>query len=173
MKRNSKMLSPQILRVGVFVNEDIEVIANLLKDQVIDIVQLHGAEDEKYISLLRKRMKRGKIIKAIRVASQESIQNCEQWDADYLLFDTFSKTEFGGTGEVFDWSMIQNIQKPFFLAGGINSENVEEAIKKLHPYGVDVSSAVETKGWKDKEKIADMVSKVRLISQSCQTMQQC
>lgn len=160
-KELSGLVSPEIVKVGVFVNEEIEMIVRLLQDKIIDMVQLHGTEDEDYISSLREKMNRGKIIKAIPIASPESLHRCDQLDADYLLFDTFSQKEYGGTGRTFDWNLIQNIQKPFFLAGGINNENVEQAIKQLHPYAIDVSSAVETDGLKDKEKIVEIVSRVK------------
>lgn len=160
-KELSSLVSPEIVKVGVFVNEEIEMIVRLLQDKIIDMVQLHGAEDEAYISSLREKMNRGKIIKAIPIASPESLQGNDQLDVDYLLFDTFSQKEYGGTGQTFDWNLIQNIHKPFFLAGGINNENVEQAIKQLHPYVVDVSSAVETDGLKDKEKIVEIVSRVK------------
>ena len=160
-KELSGLVSPEIVKVGVFVNEEIEMIVRLLQDKIIDMVQLHGAEDEAYISSLREKMNRGKIIKAIPIASPESLQGNDQLDVDYLLFDTFSQKEYGGTGQTFDWNLIQNIHKPFFLAGGINNENVEQAIKQLHPYAVDVSSAVETDGLKDKEKIVEIVSRVK------------
>ena len=160
-KELSGLVSPEIVKVGVFVNEEIEMIVRLLQDKIIDMVQLHGTEDEDYISSLREKMNRGKIIKAIPIASPESLQGNDQLDVDYLLFDTFSQKEYGGTGRTFDWNLIQNIQKPFFLAGGINNENVEQAIKQLHPYAVDVSSAVETDGLKDKEKIVEIVSRVK------------
>ena len=160
-KELSRLVSPEIVKVGVFVNAEIEMIVRLLKNKIIDMVQLHGTEDEAYISSLREKMNRGKIIKAIPIASPESLQGNDQLDVDYLLFDTFSQKEYGGTGQTFDWNLIQNIHKPFFLAGGINNENVEQAIKQLHPYAVDVSSAVETDGLKDKEKIVEIVSRVK------------
>ena len=163
-KEFSGLVLPEIAKVGVFVNEDVNVISNLIQEQVIDVVQLHGDEDEKYISILREKMKRGKLIKAIRVASPECLCNCNQWNVDFLLFDTFNNQEYGGTGEAFDWSMIQNVEKPFFLAGGINLTNVDLAIKSLHPYAVDVSSAVETDGFKDRDKIMALISKVRQTS---------
>lgn len=158
------LLSPEIVRVGVFVNEEVDVVARLMQEHIIDMAQLHGTEDETYLSTLKEKTNGGKIIKAIRVASPESIVDCERWDADYLLFDKFSKKEYGGTGETFDWSILGKIPKPFFLAGGINMENVETAIKTLHPYAVDVSSAVETNGCKDREKILNMVARVRNYS---------
>lgn len=154
-------LAKEIIPVGVFVNEQIEKVAKLLNEGIIDIAQLHGDEDKAYISRLRKQMKRGKLIKAIRVASMDSLIDCQNIDVDYLLFDTFSFGEYGGTGRQFDWNLISGIKKPFFLAGGIDSDNVLKAIKEVQPFGVDVSSAVETNGFKDKEKIIEIVTKVK------------
>lgn len=156
-----KELSKEITAVGVFVNAPIEEVANLLNDKVIDLAQLHGDEDETYICAIRKRMERGGIIKAVRVASRESIRDCENMDVEYLLLDAFSEKAAGGTGETFNWEYISAVAKPFFLAGGISSENVQRAIAMVSPYGIDVSSGVETVGLKDKEKMMDIVTKVR------------
>lgn len=156
-------LADEIIPVGVFVNEQTEKVAKLLNDGIIDIAQLHGDEDAAYINQLRKQMKRGKLIKAIRVADAGSLTDCEKIDVDYLLFDTFSLKEYGGTGRQFNWNLISGIKKPFFLAGGIHSDNVSEAIEQVHPFAVDVSSAVETDGFKDKEKIIEIVTKVKII----------
>ena len=156
-------LADEIIPVGVFVNEQTEKVAKLLNDSIIDIAQLHGDEDAAYINQLREQMKRGKLIKAIRVADAGSLTDCEKIDVDYLLFDTFSLKEYGGTGRRFNWNLISGIKKPFFLAGGIHSDNVSEAIEQVHPFAVDVSSAVETDGFKDKEKIIEIVTKVKII----------
>jgi len=141
--------------VGVFVDESAEIVARLLNDGTIDIAQLHGGEDEEYISRLRKLT--GKpIIKAFRIESEEDIARAEKSSADHILLDSGM-----GTGKVFDWSLIQSIKRPYFLAGGLDCDNVGEAIKKLRPYAVDVSSGIETNGLKDKEKMAAFVAKVR------------
>lgn len=156
-----KKLHPDIKAVGVFVNEALEQAAWLVNNGIIDLVQLHGEEDEEYIQTLRKLMKRGKIIQAVRVQTAQDIKSAENSSADYLLFDKFSPDAYGGTGESFDWGLIGSVKKPLFLAGGMNCENVEKAVALLHPYAIDVSSAVETKGIKDKNKIIDIIAKVR------------
>jgi phosphoribosylanthranilate isomerase len=154
-KELKSLLSPDIKAVGVLVDESAEIVARLLNDGTIDIAQLHGGEDEDYISRLRKLT--GKpIIKAFRIESEEDIARAEKSSADHILLDSGM-----GTGKVFDWSLIQSIKRPYFLAGGLDCDNVGEAIKKLRPYAVDVSSGIETNGLKDKEKMAAFVAKVR------------
>lgn len=160
-KELRRLLSPEIIPVGVFVNEEIETIAELVQEGIIDVVQLHGDETEEYIQQLRWRVGDAAIIKAVRVAAKEDVVECDKTSADYLLFDSRSLETYGGTGTTFDWKLIKDISKPFFLAGGINVENVEEAIKMLHPFAVDVSSAVETDGFKDREKISRIVKLVK------------
>lgn len=159
-------LAPEIVPVGVFVNAPVEQVAKLLNENVIDIAQLHGDEDSDYIKELRVLMNRGRLIKAIRAASPESLKLGRKLDVEYLLFDAFSHKEYGGTGETFDWTWIKDVEKPFFLAGGINSENVEKAMEMVYPFAVDVSSSVETEGWKDKDKIIDIVTKVKRKNQT-------
>lgn len=154
-------LEQGIIPVGVFVNETIDTIAELVEEDVIEVIQLHGDETESYIEALRWRVGNTKIIKAVRVASKEDVTDCETTIADYLLFDSRTLEAYGGTGKQFDWKLIAQIQKPFFLAGGIHTENVEEAIKMTRPFAVDVSSSVETNGYKDRDKIIEIVEKVR------------
>lgn len=153
-------LSPSIKTVGVFVNEDIYRIVNLCQHHIIDLVQLHGDEDFNYINKLRS-MIPNKIIKAIRVRNKQDVDNSLDIPCDYLLFDTYSLQEYGGSGKAFDWSLIDGIIRPYFLAGGLNCSNIEEAMDKCKPFGVDVSSGVETEGFKDPEKIRKFIMKVR------------
>jgi len=151
-----KTLSPEITPVGVFVNETIENILSLVNNTVIDAIQLHGSEDEQYIQKLKK-LTNKPVIKAIGVENKGDVQKWSNTSADYLLLDYKS----GGTGQMFDWNLIGETQLPYFLAGGLTTENVEEAITKTTPYAVDVSSGVETNGTKDPEKIKDFIKKVR------------
>ncbi len=155
-----ELLAPSIVPVGVFVNEEIEVIARLVREGIIDAVQLHGDEDTAYIRQLRETIA-SPIIKAVRVATPEDVLGCEAIPADYLLFDTRTQGEYGGSGRRFDWELIKNVKRPYFLAGGITEENVCEAVNCLVPYAIDVSSGVETDGYKDKTKILNMLEKVR------------
>jgi len=152
-------LNQHIQAIGVFVNEDIEFIAKLCDRNIIDIVQIHGDENEEYISALKKAVYKP-IIKAVRVKERmDTIYN----DIDYTLFDTYNKAEYGGTGESFNWNMIKGYKKPFFLAGGLSYSNVVDAIHSAHPYCVDISSGVETNGVKDRRKIIDIVNLVRSL----------
>ena len=159
-----KNLHPAITAVGVFVNEPAANVAELLNEEVIQIAQLHGDEDEVYIQELRTRMQRGKLMKAIRVTKRQDITQAEMLPVDYLLYDAFSGNEYGGTGKVFDWSLLSEVERPYFLAGGINIDNVEEAVRRWKPYAIDLSSAVETDGWKDREKIIAIVEKIKKIN---------
>lgn len=150
-----KQLKTSIIPVGVFVDEKIDVIADLVKRHIIAGIQLHGSEDEEYLDALKKRTK-CTIIKAFRIQSKEDIKAANQSSADYVLLDSGS-----GSGETFDWSLIQEMKKPYFLAGGLDFQNVGEAIQRLQPFAVDASSSLETAGIKDKQKMAAFVHAVR------------
>ncbi len=155
-------LNPNIQVVGVFVNEEMSTILELIKEGIVDLVQLHGDENAEYIRYLTS-CTTAQIIKAIRVKDQKSLTTIKQIPGDYLLFDTYKNEHYGGSGECFNWSLLSNIDRRYFLAGGINIENVEMAISLTKPYGIDISSGVETDGYKDPEKIIDFVKKVRSI----------
>lgn len=156
-----RLLGAEITPVGVFVNAPVEEAAKLLNQGIIDVAQLHGEESENYIQRLKELTGGAVIIKAVRVASREEVPKSLNTRSDYLLFDAYSPLAHGGTGQTFDWSMIEGVTKPFFLAGGITADNVAEAIAAVQPYAVDVSSAVETQGRKDEKKICSMVKCVR------------
>lgn len=151
-----EQLSPGIKAVGVFVNEAPENIAALLHQGIIDMAQLHGKETEEDIRQLRA-LTDAPIIQAFRVDNEQDVTRAEQSSADYLLLDSGS----GGTGTTFDWKLIQNIRRPYFLAGGLNPDNVGKAVEALHPYAVDVSSGIETDGYKDVTKMRAFVRTVR------------
>ncbi len=148
-------LSSEIQAVGVFVNEHPQDVAKLLQNGIIDIAQLHGDEDDDYITQLRLLTDKP-IIKAFRIETVNDIKTAEQSTADYILLDSGT-----GTGTVFDWDLAKSIRRPYFLAGGLDAHNVADAIKALHPFAVDVSSGIETNGVKDKTKIAAFVAAVR------------
>ncbi len=142
-------LDKKICAVGVFVNEKFSTVAELLNAGIIDAVQLHGDEDDDYIKNLRGLTDK-KIIKAFKVEElKESL-------ADFILIDAGA-----GDGKVFDWTLIKNFQREYFLAGGLTPENVGEAIELLHPFAVDVSSGIETDGKKDFKKMATFAEVVR------------
>lgn len=148
-------LDDRITPVGVFVDEKIEIIADLIKRKIIDIVQLHGNESEQYIEDLR-RVIDCPVIKAFRIESEADIVSANNSSADYVLLDSG-----GGTGKVFDHSLLKDIARPYFLAGGLTPENVETAVKQLKSFAVDVSSSLETDGFKDKIKMTAFVNAVR------------
>ncbi|MCB8815029.1 phosphoribosylanthranilate isomerase [Desulfosporosinus shakirovi] len=157
-----ELLDDKIQTVGVFVDETIEQILDICSIGIIDFIQLHGQEKATYIERLRKES--GKpVIKAVRVRSREDIKAAERLNCNYLLLDAFSDKSAGGTGETFDWKVVDAVQKPFFLAGGLNSENVLQAMSAVKPFGVDISSGVETDGFKDRGKILEIVRLIRSI----------
>ncbi|MDY4953898.1 MAG: phosphoribosylanthranilate isomerase [Candidatus Onthomonas sp.] len=151
-----EQLSAGIIPVGVFVNQPVELVAQLLNDGVIDWAQLHGQEDESYLTALR-RLTAKPILQAFRVETQADVVRAAASSADGILLDNGA----GGTGEAFDWSLVRDCDRPFFLAGGLTPENVAEAIAQVRPYAVDTSSGVETAGWKDREKMRRFVQAVR------------
>jgi len=153
-------LDSNIRAVGVFVNEAPEAVAALLNDGIIDVAQLHGGEDADYIKALRKLTDRP-LIKAFRIDSAADLDRARRSTADHVLLDNGA----GGTGTAFDWSVLKDFDRPFFLAGGLGSDNVARAIKAVHPFAVDVSSGIETDGVKDYKKMTAFVSAVRKAHQ--------
>ena len=154
------ILLPDIKVVGVFADEKPGGIAEMLNDGIIDLAQLHGNEDAEYIRQLRRftgRLSRDWLIQAFRIDDSEDIAGARDSIADYILLDSGS----GGTGTTFDWNMVKGVDRPYFLAGGLNARNVGEAIDTLKPYAVDVSSGIETDGIKDKAKMAAFAAVVR------------
>ena len=151
------LLCPRIQTVGVFVNEPIETLVHFEQEQVIDIVQLHGDEDEGYIAELKENINLP-IIKAVRVKKQ--VEAIPSYDTEFLLFDKYLEQCYGGGGSRFDWQTLKGIIRPYFLAGGIDLSNIHEALEKS-PYAIDVSSGVETNGIKDREKIRQMIEITR------------
>lgn len=156
-----KELSNEIPAVGVFVNEDREKIRYLCEKGIIQIIQLHGDENAEYIAELKKMLPEIPIIKAVRVRTAKEILEAEKQECDYLLLDTYVKDVYGGSGKVFDKKLIPVLKKPYFLAGGLNAENVNENIEACNPFAVDVSSAVEKDGIKDEIKIKEFLERVR------------
>ena len=147
------LLDKKISAVGVFVDEKISIVAEISKN--LDLIQLHGSEDEKYISEL-KNFTDKKIIKAFQIKESADLEPAQKSSADFILFD-------GGTGDgkIFDWQMIKNFDRKYFLAGGLTIENISDAMKILKPFAVDVSSGIETNGIKDAEKMKTFVEIVR------------
>ena len=148
-------LDPEIKAVGVFLDDDLDAVAAMMNLGIVDLVQLHGSEDEEYIEKLRTITDKP-VIKAFIINSAEDVTRAEASTADYILLD-------GGKGEgkAFDWSLLKNIRRPYFLAGGLNPGNAADAVRELRPFSVDVSTGIETDGKKDEEKMTAFVSAVR------------
>ena len=140
------MLNPQIKAVGVFVNAEIDLIARLAKSRTIDIIQLHGDEDAPTASGCGCR-------RSCRLSSspregRRHLENLQAYPCDYLLFDTYTKGQYGGTGKRFDLALVadEKINKPYFIAGGLEAANVADVLKNSNAFAVDVSGGVETEG---------------------------
>ncbi|CDF30835.1 n-(5'-phosphoribosyl)anthranilate isomerase [Methanoculleus sp. CAG:1088] len=153
--RLSSLLDEGIVPVGVFVDEPPENVARLLEDGTISIAQLHGMEDEEYLSRLRD-LTSGTLMKCFRVSSRGDVEAASCCSADLVMLDSGT-----GTGKAFDWSLAEGLGRDFFLAGGLDPSNVGEAIKRMHPTAVDTSSGIETDGFKDYEKMEAFVKAVR------------
>lgn len=170
-------LDEAICPVGVFVNEPMETILSLTADGTLGAVQLHGSETQEYIRELKRRLAEDRekqpedllekqipyfqgrnisVIQAFQIAKAEDVKQAAESEADFILLDKGT-----GSGQTFDWNLVQEIKRPFFLAGGLGPENLTEAIERLNPYAVDMSSKVETDGVKDRKKIAEAVKAVR------------
>lgn len=148
-------LSPAIQAVGVFVDEEPERVADLLEEGIIDLAQLHGGEDEDYLKRLRALTEKP-IIQAFPIKTPKDLERAQASSADNILLDSGA-----GTGIPFDWTLLKNFRRPYLLAGGLGPDNVAQAIGFLHPWGVDVSSGIETGGMKDFHKMAAFVAAVR------------
>lgn len=153
-------LSPGIKAVGVFLDEEAENVVKIIESGAIDIAQLHGSENDDYISFLRRRTEKP-IIQAFRIRSADDARKAEKSSADMILLDAGA-----GDGITFDWSLIKIVKRPYFLAGGLNCENVAAAVKELKPYAVDVSSGIETEGLKDIQKMTAFAQAVRKENES-------
>ena len=177
-----ELLDEKISSAGVFVNADKAEILRLMRKGIISGAQLHGNESEDYIRELKEELQKpgifsdrkeymtgGEIIKAfvfknlkeedaVRKSAWRILEEAGKSPADYILFDNGY-----GSGETFDWSILRDFDKPYFLAGGLNPENVSGAVKMLHPYAVDVSSGLEEDGYKNPEKIREFIEKVRML----------
>lgn len=156
-------MDDRIQAVGVFVNAGIGEIAEIYREGTIQLIQLHGEEDEGYIQRLREEVPDAQIVKAVRVKSQEQIRQADGLPCAYLLLDSYTAGQYGGSGKGFDKRLIPETKKPYFLAGGLDEENVGKNIRRCRPYAVDVSSAVETDGYKDEEKIRRFIEAVRKV----------
>lgn len=157
------ILDPKIMAVGVFVDAPIEEVSDLLNRGIIDIAQLHGHEDEDYINSLRQLTKKP-LIQAFRLGEDPkedvkmTLLRALTSSADYILIDSGM-----GSGKTFNWRVLEGFKREFFLAGGLDSGNVSEAIAMTGCFAVDVSSNVETDGRKDSKKMKEFVDAVRKV----------
>ena len=149
-------LDPDIAPVGVFVDQEPERVAALLNDGTISVAQLHGHEDAAYIAKLRALAPGREIWKAIKIRSRADLDAANTSTADLGVLDNGY-----GTGQTFDWSLAGGISRPFLLAGGLTPENIPDAIQQLHPFGLDISSGVETDKLKDTNKIRAAIAAAR------------
>ena len=156
MRELVRALRPEIQSAAVFLDQDPAWIVELAAQDLMDVIQLHGQESNEEIRFLRENTDK-KIIKAFRIEKADDIRKAQESEADLVLLDS----GVGGTGEVFDWSLPEQMHRPYILAGGLNSENVRTALGQMHPYAVDVSSGVETGHCKDPEKIRQFIHAVR------------
>lgn len=159
-------LDKRIQSVGVFVNEPQEHIISLYKQGIIDLVQLHGDESKEYIHELKEKIN-APIIRAVRVQNAEQVREELQQKADFMLFDTYKKGVYGGSGERFPLVILEESLKeeenkrPYFLAGGLAPDNIKEVLGSIDCYCVDVSTGVETDGSKDEKKVREFIERVR------------
>ncbi len=150
-------LDPEISAVGVFLDDDLDMVGALMNLGIVDMVQLHGSESEEYIAKLHT-ITNKPIIKAFIINSLEDVKRAEKSTADYILLDGGK-----GSGKAFDWTLLRDIKRPYFLAGGLNPDNAADAVSGLRPYAVDVSTGIETDGFKDAEKMTAFVNAVRKV----------
>ena len=161
-----QILDPSIPGVGVFVDQPMDRILELLDQDILQMAQLHGHESEEELNYLKVRSGRP-VIRAVKVRSEKDLLFARHSAADYILLDNGT-----GTGETFDWTLMDDrLARPIFLAGGLNEENVKDAICRYHPYAVDVSSGIETEGRKDPEKMKRFVRAVREADEKCRRIQ--
>ena len=154
------MLNPEIVPIGVFVNEKTDVILRIVRESGIRMVQLHGQENGVIIHTIQSKAQ-VPVIKAVSVRSKEDVRSAVLSPADYLLFDCGE----GGTGQTFDWNLLEDIPRSYFMAGGIGTHNMEEVLRRFSPFALDVNSSVETDGQKDGKKILAAVRMLRTLAE--------
>ena len=154
------MLNPEIVPIGVFVNEKTDVILRIVRESGIRMVQLHGQENGEIIHTIQSKAQ-VPVIKAVSVRSKEDVRSAVLSPADYLLFDCGE----GGTGQTFDWNLLEDIPRPYFMAGGIGTHNMEEVLRRFSPFALDVNSSVETDRQKDGKKILAAVRMLRTLTE--------
>jgi len=162
----NRLRDPSIRSVGVFVNETPEKILQAVEQVSLDAIQLHGEESPSSVALLKRLLPQTEIWKALRVKGPDSLLSAREYPADCFLLDSFSRKAYGGTGKKGDWEFLKQyrhqLPHPFFLAGGLHIENISEAIEKIEPFGVDISSGIEeneTKNLKKMRQITEILKR--------------
>lgn len=159
-----KSLVDPIVSVGVFVNESVDYVTTVSRKAGIDLIQLHGDETPEFARVIRK-LTALPVIKAFRVSDRLQLDSMSRYQVEAFLLDSYSHEEYGGTGEKFDWNIAKQTLKHFpkiYLAGGLNPDNIGEAVKMVRPYAVDACSGLESsKGIKDLEKVEEFIRSVR------------
>lgn len=149
-------LAPGIVPVGGTVDQPVEAVAALLRSGAVDVAQFHGTEAESYLATLRALAPGHPLWKAFTLRTPDDLSAALASSADMILLDSGK-----GTGQTFDWSLLRGVARPFLLAGGLTPENIPRAVRAVHPWGVDLSSGVETDRRKDRDKILAAVAAAR------------
>lgn len=149
------LLRADIKPVGVFLDEPLDNVVRIARITGVELIQLHGHESEEYVEYVKRTLDRP-VIKAYKASEEGALEKAAQSSADYVMIDSGA-----GSGKKFDWSILKDFRRDYFLAGGLDPESVGEAIRMLEPFAVDVSSGVETDGIKDEKKIAEFINAVR------------
>ena len=149
------LLRADIKPVGVFLDEPLDNVVRIARITGVELIQLHGHESEEYVEYVKRTLDRP-VIKAYKASEEGALEKAAQSSADYVMIDSGA-----GSGKKFDWSILKDFKRDYFLAGGLDPESVGEAIRMLEPFAVDVSSGVETDGIKDEKKIAEFINAVR------------
>ena len=149
------LLDPAVTPVGVFLDEDIDRLVEVVRDSDVAVVQLHGKEDDEYIRQVKERTGK-KVIKSFKPSSEEDVRLAEKSEADMIMFDPGV-----GSGKTFNWDILSGCTREYFLAGGLDPDNAALAVQTLKPYALDVSSGVETDGIKDGNKIREFIYNAR------------
>ncbi len=153
----SAALPPFVSRIGVFVDADKDAVKRIVGYCGLNVLQFHGNEDAQYCRSFAL-----PVVKAFRIQNAEDLNSLDRFPAAAYLLDTYHSFLAGGTGRTFDWNLVeQPLARPLILAGGLNKDNVTEAIESVRPYAVDVSSGVETDANKDRKKIQEFITTVR------------
>ena len=149
------LLRADIKPVGVFMDEPLDNVVRIARISGVELIQLHGHESEEYVEYVKRTLDRP-VIKAYKASEEGALEKAAQSSADYVMIDSGA-----GSGKKFDWSILKDFKRDYFLAGGLDPESVGEAIRMLEPFAVDVSSGVETDGIKDEKKITEFIKAVR------------